>query len=133
MFGIGWSELLLIGVIVLFAFGPEDIPKIMYNLGRVVRRLHYIRYALSAQFEDFMEKSEHAARPRAEHAHDVHDAHDRHAPNHEADDDAALLAMMPLPPPSADELPHIDHDDDRPDDTAPGSGDGTGAGTPPRA
>lgn len=58
MFNIGWGELLVIAVIVLFAFGPEDIPKIMYNLGRVMRRFRYMRYALSSQFEDFMEKAE---------------------------------------------------------------------------
>ncbi len=58
MFNIGWGELLVIAVIVLFAFGPEDIPKIMYNIGRVVRRFRYMRFALSSQFEDFMEKAE---------------------------------------------------------------------------
>ena len=58
MFDIGWTELMLIGVVAIFAFGPEDIPKLMYNLGRITRRFRYMRYALSNQFESFMEEAE---------------------------------------------------------------------------
>ncbi|HEY8964609.1 MAG TPA: twin-arginine translocase TatA/TatE family subunit [Alphaproteobacteria bacterium] len=58
MFDIGWTELMLIGVVAIFAFGPEDIPKLMYNLGRIMRRFRYMRYALSNQFESFMEEAE---------------------------------------------------------------------------
>ena len=47
MFDIGWTELLLIGVLILFLFGPEDIPKIMYNFGRIMKRFKYMKYALS--------------------------------------------------------------------------------------
>lgn len=49
-----WAELLVIVIVALFVFGPQDIPKIMYTLGRVVRRLQYVRFALSKQFEDFL-------------------------------------------------------------------------------
>ena len=62
MFDIGWSELLLVGVLCLFVFGPEDIPNIMYNFGRIVRRFRYLRYAMSSQFDDFMEKAEKSAK-----------------------------------------------------------------------
>jgi len=58
MFDIGWSELLLIAVVAIFAFGPEDLPKLMYNLGKIMRRFRYLRYALSNQFESFMEEAE---------------------------------------------------------------------------
>lgn len=61
MFDIGWTELLLIGVLILFMFGPEDIPKIMYNFGKLIRRFKYMRYALSSQFEDFMQTAENKA------------------------------------------------------------------------
>lgn len=117
MFDIGWSELLLIGVIILFAFGPEDIPKIMYNFGRVMRRFRYMRYALSSQFEDFMEKAENttkvkaaatgataatvAAAPQGKVTHDD-----------EADDDAHLMDMMPLPNTDTAQLPAIDNEED---------------------
>lgn len=119
MFDIGWSELLLIGMIVLFAFGPEDIPKIMYNLGRILRRFRYMRYALSSQFEDFMEKAEAQGKTPKPNATPVKVAHDE-----EADDDAHLLDMMPIPDnvqtTNVGELPDIENDNtnDRPDRTA---------------
>lgn len=92
MLNIGWGELLVIAVIVLFAFGPEDIPKIMYNIGRVVRRFRYMRYALSSQFEDFMEKAESAGRARGT----VPPMREVSADaEREADDD--LMAALPEP------------------------------------
>lgn len=54
MLEFGWSEMLLIVVLAVFLLGPEDIPKVMVAVGRVFRRLHYIKYALSQQFEDIM-------------------------------------------------------------------------------
>jgi sec-independent protein translocase protein TatB len=56
MFDIGGSELLLIAVVAVLVFGPQDIPKIMYNLGRIMRRVQYIRYAFSHQFEEFLKE-----------------------------------------------------------------------------
>jgi sec-independent protein translocase protein TatB len=58
MLDFGWAELLIIGLIVLLVVGPQDIPKIMYQAGRLFRRLHYMKFALSQQFDDFMEKAE---------------------------------------------------------------------------
>lgn len=90
MFNIGWGELLVIAVIVLFAFGPEDIPKIMYNIGRFMRRFRYMRYALSTQFEDFMEKAENAGRAKGKLAQMREVAADS-----EGDDDEILMTMLP--------------------------------------
>lgn len=94
MFNIGWGELLVIAVIVLFAFGPEDIPKIMYNIGRFMRRFRYMRYALSTQFEDFMEKAENAGRAKGKLAQMREVAADS-----EGDDDEILMTMLPDNPP----------------------------------
>jgi len=60
-----WSELLVIALVALFVFGPQDIPRLMYHFGRIVRRVRYLRYALSSQFEDFMQKAEQGAKPSA--------------------------------------------------------------------
>ncbi len=54
MLGIGWSEILVVAVVAVLVAGPEDLPKIMFALGRVTRRLQYIRYAFSQQFDDFL-------------------------------------------------------------------------------
>jgi len=34
MLGIGWSEILLIGVVALMVFGPEELPKVLRGLTR---------------------------------------------------------------------------------------------------
>lgn len=54
MLDVGWAELLLITMVAVLVIGPQEIPDIMRALGRVVRRLQYVRFALSQQFDDFM-------------------------------------------------------------------------------
>lgn len=57
MFDLGWSEIFLIMVVGVLVVGPEEIPVVMRQLGRVVKRLQYIRYAMTQQFEDIMKDS----------------------------------------------------------------------------
>ncbi len=54
MFDIGWSEIFMIGVVAVVAIGPKEIPEVMKTAARVLRRLQYVRFALSQQFEDIM-------------------------------------------------------------------------------
>ncbi|MDB5491983.1 MAG: hypothetical protein JWO78_1832 [Micavibrio sp.] len=54
MLDIGWSEILLIGVVSVVVMKPEDIPKAMMGLGRIMRRIQYMKFAMSQQFEDLM-------------------------------------------------------------------------------
>lgn len=54
MFDFGFAELLLIIVLIVLVMGPKEIPVVMRQLGRIVRRLQYVRFAVSQQFEDFM-------------------------------------------------------------------------------
>tara|TARA_B100001093_G_C26315327_1_gene795330 strand:- start:243 stop:566 length:324 start_codon:yes stop_codon:yes gene_type:complete len=54
MLDFGWPELLVIIIITVFMIGPDDIPKVMVALGRIFRRIQYIKFALSQQFEDVM-------------------------------------------------------------------------------
>ncbi|MCD8562479.1 MAG: hypothetical protein LRY54_00025 [Alphaproteobacteria bacterium] len=58
MLDFGFSELLLIMALAVFLVGPEEIPKIMVTLGRVGRRLTYIKYAFSQQFEEFLREAD---------------------------------------------------------------------------
>lgn len=58
MLDVGWSEILLIVAIAVLVIGPEDMPKVLYAFGRVLRRLQYVRFALSKQFEDFMQEGD---------------------------------------------------------------------------
>ncbi|MEO6015096.1 MAG: Sec-independent protein translocase protein TatB [Devosia sp.] len=36
MFGIGWTEMLLVGVVALIVIGPKDLPVVMNRLGKAV-------------------------------------------------------------------------------------------------
>jgi len=58
MLDFGLVELLLIMVVVVLVIGPEEIPKVMVALGRIVRRLQYVKYAFSQQFEDYMRQAD---------------------------------------------------------------------------
>ena len=58
MLDFSWAELFVIVVVALVVIGPKDIPNIMYNLGHFVRRLQYVRFAMSQQFDDFMREND---------------------------------------------------------------------------
>lgn len=58
MFSLGFPELIIIALLALFVLDSKDLPKIMYSLGKFFKRLSYIRYAFTKQFEDFMNEQE---------------------------------------------------------------------------
>ena len=58
MLDFGWAELLILVAVAVFVIGPKDIPNLMYGLGRLVRRVQYVRFAVSQQFEDIMQASD---------------------------------------------------------------------------
>jgi len=130
MFDIGWAELMVIGVVILFVMGPEDIPKLMYQLGRAFRRVQYMRYAMSNQFEDFMKQAESKAEAKeAENLEPVTDDH----PNEEDEADLFLLDDMPVPDDvkEVDITDHPDEDDNEEtkDDEQQHAGNGKHAST----
>lgn len=97
----GW-EFLVVLVVAVFAFGPQDMPKLLYHLGRIVRRLHYMKFAFSQQFDDIMKNAEMQVR-REKLASEQGTTPDRIAdPTHvphdeEMDDDIGMFEMMPDP------------------------------------
>ena len=58
MLDFSWSELLVVLIVAVFVIGPKQIPDILYHLGRLTRRIQYMRFALSKQFDDFMDETE---------------------------------------------------------------------------
>ncbi len=56
MLDFSWAELLLIIAVAVLVIGPKEIPVVMRSLGRIVRRLQYVRFAFSQQFDDFMKE-----------------------------------------------------------------------------
>ncbi len=58
MFDFSFAELFLVAVAAVFLVGPKDIPGLLKSLGQGFRRLQYMRYAMSEQFEKFMEEND---------------------------------------------------------------------------
>ncbi len=58
MLDFAWSELLVVIAVAVLVIGPNDIPKVMRSLGRLMRRVQYMKFALSQQFEDLMKETD---------------------------------------------------------------------------
>ncbi|OOY22750.1 twin arginine-targeting protein translocase TatB [Thioclava sediminum] len=52
MLDIGWSELLLIGVVALIVVGPKDLPKMFHQLGRITAKAKAMGREFSRAMED---------------------------------------------------------------------------------
>lgn len=57
MFDIGWSELLLIGIVALIVVGPEDLPRMFRALGRITARARAMAREFSRAMEDAARES----------------------------------------------------------------------------
>lgn len=58
MFDIGWSELLLIGVVALVAIGPKELPGAIYQLGRWVKQMRAMAREFQTHVDDLMHQAE---------------------------------------------------------------------------
>lgn len=52
MLDIGWTELLLIGVVALIVIGPKDLPVMFHTLGRITARARGMAREFSSAMED---------------------------------------------------------------------------------
>lgn len=64
MFGIGWTEMVLVGVIALLVLGPDKLPDAARTMGRWLRELRAASATLRAEFQDGIGDAA-AAPPRA--------------------------------------------------------------------
>ena len=51
MFGLGWSEMILIGIVALIVIGPKDLPNMFRELGRMTGKAR----AMASEFQRAME------------------------------------------------------------------------------
>ena len=57
MFDFSFAELFIVIAVAIFLIGPKDIPGLLKSLGQGVRRLQYIRYSMTSQFDKFMDEN----------------------------------------------------------------------------
>lgn len=58
MFDIGWSELLVIGVVALIAIGPKELPGVLRSLGHWMGKVRRMASDFQDQFREAMREAE---------------------------------------------------------------------------
>lgn len=58
MFDIGWSELLVIGVVALVVIGPKELPGVVRTLAQNIAKLRKMAGEFQSQFTDAMREVE---------------------------------------------------------------------------
>jgi sec-independent protein translocase protein TatB len=58
MFDIGWTELLIIGVMALIVVGPKDLPVLLRTIGRYVGIIRKQASEFRAQFDEALRETE---------------------------------------------------------------------------
>ena len=51
MFDIGWTEMLVLGVIALLVLGPRELPNLLRTLGRYVRQMRDVASEFRGQLD----------------------------------------------------------------------------------
>ncbi|MGX5801951.1 Sec-independent protein translocase protein TatB [Bradyrhizobium sp. Arg314] len=58
MFEVGWSELLVIAVVMIVVVGPKDLPKMLRTFGRTAAKLRAMAGDFQKQFNDALKEAE---------------------------------------------------------------------------
>lgn len=58
MFDIGWSELVVIGVVALIVIGPKELPGVLRTVGRTITKLRRMAGEFQGQFQDALREAE---------------------------------------------------------------------------
>jgi len=58
MFDIGWSELLVIGIVALIVIGPKELPGALRTLGQWMTKIRRMASEFQGQFQEAMREAE---------------------------------------------------------------------------
>src|ERR1041384_2826401 len=58
MFDIGWSELVVIGVVALIAIGPKELPAVLRTVGQWMGKIRRMASEFQSQFQEAMREAE---------------------------------------------------------------------------
>lgn len=58
MFDIGWSELVVIGIVALIAIGPKELPGVLRAVGQWMGKIRRMASEFQGQFQEAMREAE---------------------------------------------------------------------------
>jgi sec-independent protein translocase protein TatB len=58
MFDIGWTELLVIGVVALIVIGPKELPGVLRTVGQMMTKVRRMASEFQGQFQEAMREAE---------------------------------------------------------------------------
>jgi len=58
MFDIGWSELIIVGVVALIAIGPKELPTVMRSLAHWIGKIKRMAGEFQGQFQEALREAE---------------------------------------------------------------------------
>jgi sec-independent protein translocase protein TatB len=58
MFGIGWTELLVIAIVAIVVVGPKDLPRLLRNFGHYAGKLRRMANELKQQVDEALREAE---------------------------------------------------------------------------
>jgi sec-independent protein translocase protein TatB len=58
MFDIGWSELVVIGVVALIVIGPKELPSVLRSIGQMMTKLRSMASEFQGQFQEALREAE---------------------------------------------------------------------------
>jgi sec-independent protein translocase protein TatB len=60
MFGLGWGELVVIGIVALIAVGPKELPTVLRTLGQAMAKVRRMANEFQGQFQEALREAEFA-------------------------------------------------------------------------
>ena len=58
MFDIGWTEMLVIAIVMIVVVGPKDLPKMLRTFGRTTAKMRGMAADFQKQFNDALKEAE---------------------------------------------------------------------------
>jgi sec-independent protein translocase protein TatB len=58
MFGLGWGELVVIGIVALIAVGPKELPTVLRTIGQYMGKVRRMASEFQGQFQEALREAE---------------------------------------------------------------------------
>ena len=58
MFGLGWGEMIVIGIVALIAIGPKELPAVLRSIGQWTGKIRRMANEFQSQFQEALREAE---------------------------------------------------------------------------